>query len=179
MLERYWQLCLLSACPTPSGVAHPSTESSAMPHEALRTILATAGWPDKLATAVTFTGGTDPVLPTPFRIGAAGAATVAASGLAAAELWALRTGQRQKVAVDLRQAAASLRSGHYMRLGDGKLSAARNTIMGVYSSRDGRWSYLHCNFPNHRAAALKVLGVEEDRDAVARAVAKWDAADLE
>jgi crotonobetainyl-CoA:carnitine CoA-transferase CaiB-like acyl-CoA transferase len=66
-----------------------------------------------------------------------------------------------------------------MRLGDGKLSAARNTIMGVYSSRDGRWSYLHCNFPNHRAAALKVLGVEEDRDAVARAVAKWDAADLE
>jgi crotonobetainyl-CoA:carnitine CoA-transferase CaiB-like acyl-CoA transferase len=66
-----------------------------------------------------------------------------------------------------------------MRLGDGKLSAARNTIMGVYASRDGRWSYLHCNFPNHRAAALKVLGVEEDRDAVARAVAKWDAADLE
>src|SRR4029453_1425417 len=67
----------------------------------------------------------------------------------------------------------------YMSLGDGKLSAARNSIMGVYPSRDGRWSYLHCNFPNHRAAALKVLGVTEDRDAVARAVAKWDAVDLE
>jgi len=52
-----------------------------MPHEALRTILAVASWPDKLAAAVTFTGGTDPVLPTPFRIGVAGAATVAASGL--------------------------------------------------------------------------------------------------
>ena len=150
-----------------------------MPHEALRTILAVAGWPDKLAAAVTFTGGTDPVLPTPFRIGVAGAATVAASGLAAAELWELRTGRRQQVAVDLRQATASLRSGHYMSLGEGKLSAARNSIMGVYPSRDGRWSYLHCNFPNHRAAALKVLGVAEDRDAVARAVTKWDAADLE
>ena len=150
-----------------------------MPHEALRTILPVAGWPDKLAATVTFTGGTDPVLPTPFRIGVAGAATVAASGLAAAELWKLRTGRRQEVAVNLRQAAASLRSGHYMSLGDGKLSAARNSIMGVYPSRDGRWSYLHCNFPNHRAAALKVLGVAEDRDAVARAVAKWDAADLE
>jgi crotonobetainyl-CoA:carnitine CoA-transferase CaiB-like acyl-CoA transferase len=150
-----------------------------MPHEALRTILPVAGWPDTLAAAVTFTGGTDPVLPTPFRIGVAGAATVAASGLAAAELWELRTGRRQQVAVDLRQATASLRSGHYMSLGEGKLSAARNSIMGVYPSRDGRWSYLHCNFPNHRAAALGVLGVSEDRDAVERAVATWKAEDLE
>ena len=39
--------------------------------------------------------------------------------------------------------------------------------------------YLHCNFPNHRAAALGVLGVEEDRDAVSRAVAQWDALELE
>lgn len=68
-----------------------------MPHEALRTILPFAGWPDKLAATVTFTGGTDPVLPTAFRIGVAGAATVAASGLAAAELWELHTGRRQEV----------------------------------------------------------------------------------
>src|SRR6516165_10523240 len=51
--------------------------------------------------------------------------------------------------------------------------------MGFYPTRDGRWSYLHCNFPNHRAAALSVLGVAEDREAVARAVATWNAADLE
>jgi crotonobetainyl-CoA:carnitine CoA-transferase CaiB-like acyl-CoA transferase len=55
----------------------------------------------------------------------------------------------------------------------------RNTIMGVYPARDGRWSYLHCNFPNHRAAALDVLGVPEDREAVRRAVAGWDALALE
>ena len=54
-----------------------------MPNEALRTILPIAGWPDRRAEAVVFTGGTDPVLPTPFRIGAAGAATLAATGLAA------------------------------------------------------------------------------------------------
>ncbi len=35
------------------------------------------------------------------------------------------------------------------------------------------------NFPNHRAAALSVLGVAEDRAAVTRAVARWNAADLE
>ncbi len=149
------------------------------PQEALRTILPIAGWSDDRAAAVTFTGGADPVLPTPFRIGVAGAATVAATGLAADQLWEARTGRRQQVTVDLRQATASLRSGTYMKLGDGHLSHARNSIMGVYPSRDGRWSYLHCNFPNHRAAALGVLGVAEDRDAVARAVATWNAADLE
>src|SRR2546421_1506868 len=46
-------------------------------------------------------------------------------------------------------------------------------------ARNGRWSYLHCNFPNHRAAALGVLGVPEDREAVRQAVAKWDALELE
>src|SRR5882757_2077817 len=149
------------------------------PNEALRTILPIAGWGDTQAADVMFTGGADPVLPTPFRIGAASAATLAASGLAATQLWQARTGRRQRVAVDLRQATAALRSGHYLRLAGTDVSSERNTIMGFYPSRDGRWSYLHCNFPNHRAAALKVLGVAEDRAAVAKAVAQWDALELE
>ena len=150
-----------------------------MPNKALRSIMPVAGWPADRADAVAFTGGTDPILPTPVRIGGAGAATLAATGLAAADLWQLRTGRGQSVAVDLRRATASLRSGHYMKLGEGEVSTRRNSIMGVYPTKDGRWSYLHCNFPNHRAAALSVLGVAEDRDAVTRAVATWNAADLE
>src|SRR5215510_15048924 len=148
-------------------------------NEALRSILSIADWSERQAAEVVFTGGVDPVLPTPFRIGAAAAAAVAATGLAASELWQLRTRRRQQVTVDLRQATASLRSGRYLRLAGTSVPSARNSIMGVYPSRDGRWSYLHCNFPNHRAAALKVLGVAEDRDNVARAVATWHAADLE
>lgn len=148
--------------------------------DALRRILPATGWSGDRAADVTFTGGADPVLPTPFLVGAAGAATVAAAGLAASELWSLRTGRRQHVTVDLRQSTASLRSGTYMKLGEGALSHARNSIMGFYPSKDGRWSYLHCNFPNHRAAALKVLGVkEEDRAKVAKAVTTWNAPDLE
>src|SRR5437773_2446275 len=149
------------------------------PNETLRAILPIAGWGDGQAADVVFTGGADPVLPTPFCIGAAGAAALAASGLAATELWRARTGRRQRVTVDLRQATAALRSSQYIRLAGTGVSSARNTIMGFYPTRDGRWSYLHCNFPNHRAAALRVLGVAEDRDAVARAVATWNAADLE
>ncbi|HKA63076.1 MAG TPA: CoA transferase [Methylomirabilota bacterium] len=150
-----------------------------MSHEALRTILPVAGLPPDLARSVEVTGGADPILPTSFRIGETGAGALAAVGLAVSELWALRTGRRQQIAVDTRQATASLRSGHYLQMDGAAMSTDRNTIMGVYPARDGRWSYLHCNFPNHRAAALQVLGVPEDREAVRRAAAGWDALALE
>ena len=154
-------------------------EIMTMPNEALCCILPVVGWSDRQAAEVVFAGGADPVLPTPFRIGAAGAAALAATGLAATELWEIRAGRRQQVTVDLRQATASLHSGRYLKLAGASVPSAQNSIMGVYPTRDGRWSYLHCNFPNHRAAALAVLGVAEDRDAVARAVATWNAAELE
>jgi len=43
---------------------------------------------------------------------------------------------RNRRRVDLRHATASLRSGHYMKLGEGEVSHARNTIMGVYPTKD-------------------------------------------
>src|SRR5438552_9238585 len=66
-----------------------------------------------------------------------------------------------------------------MRMDGAPVSTERNAVMGTYPARNGRWSYLHCNFPNHRAAALRVLGVPEDREAVRKAVAEWDALELE
>jgi len=80
-----------------------------MTNDALRTILPTAGWGEERVRAVEITGGTDPILPTAFRIGETSAGALAAVGLAVAEVWALRTGRRQEVAVDTRQATASLR----------------------------------------------------------------------
>jgi crotonobetainyl-CoA:carnitine CoA-transferase CaiB-like acyl-CoA transferase len=150
-----------------------------MTNAALRTLMPIAGWPDDRAGTVEIMGGTDPVLPTPFRITETAAAALAATGLAVSDLWKLRTGRSQDVTVDARQATASLRSGHYMQMDSAPVSHERNSIMGVYPAKDGRWSYLHCNFPNHRAAALKVLGVPEDREAVREAVSKWDALELE
>src|SRR5476649_1932562 len=149
------------------------------PLDALKTILPLAGWSRDVSSDVTFNGAGDPMMRTALHVGEAGAATIAASGLAAAHLWEGRGGPRQTVGVDMRHAGAAMRSGHYMKLGDGALSAAHNSIMGFYPTKDGRWSYLHCNFPNHRAVALKVLGVPEDREAVAKAVLNWTAADLE
>jgi crotonobetainyl-CoA:carnitine CoA-transferase CaiB-like acyl-CoA transferase len=154
-------------------------EDPNMTNDALMTLLPIAGWPKERARWVEITGGSDPILPTPFRIGETSAAALAAVGLAVSDLWELRTGRRQEVTVNTRQATASLRSGKYMQMDGVPISTERNTVAGVYPARKGRWSYLHCNFPNHRAAALSVLGVPEDRQAVSEAVAKWDALDLE
>src|ERR1700691_905811 len=117
-----------------------------MAHDALRSLLPLAGWPADRAGSVEIAGGTDPVLQTPFRIGAAGAAALAASGLAAADLWEIRTGRRQTVTVDLRRAVASLRSGHYMQMNGERVPTDRAGVMGPYPAKHGRWSYLHCNF---------------------------------
>ena len=150
-----------------------------MTSAALRTILPIAGWPEACVRSVEITGGTDPILPTPLRIGETAAAALAAVGLAVSDVWALRSGRGQDVGVDVRQATASLRSARYMKLEGARVSTERNPVMGIYPARNGRWSYLHCNFPNHRAAALGVLGVPEDRAAVRAAVAQWDALELE
>src|SRR5258708_10741064 len=150
-----------------------------MAHDALRTILPIAGWPEERGRAVEIRGGGDAGLARPFRIGGAGAAALAATGLAAADLWELRTGRRQAVAVDLRQAVASPRSGNYLEVNGAKVRNERNPAMGMYPAKNGRWSYVHANFPNHRAAALRVLGCEENRQAVREAVARWDALELE
>jgi crotonobetainyl-CoA:carnitine CoA-transferase CaiB-like acyl-CoA transferase len=145
-----------------------------MPQAALRELLALARLEGEAAIA-----GADPVLRTPYRVGAAGAASLAATGIAAAELWRLRTGRRQSVAVDLAAAGASLKSGAYLRI-DGKPPAAMwDPFSLFYAVRDGRWVRFHTNYPHHRAAALGVLGVGEDVEAAKRAAASWDGLALE
>src|ERR1700733_13501281 len=150
-----------------------------MSHAALRTLVLVAGLDPERARTVEFTGGLDPILPTSFKIGETSAATVAAIGLAASDLWQLRTGRSQAAAVDARRATASLRSGHYLKMEKAEVSHERNPVMGMYPAKDGHFSYIHANFPNHRAAALKVLGAPEGKEEVRKAVAKWDALELE
>ena len=150
-----------------------------MIEQTLATILSTVEWNPARAAEPEITGSMDPILPTPFRIGETASASLAAVGLAVSDLWELRAGRRQDVGIDTRQATASLRSGKYLALDGKPVAAERTPVMGVYPAKNGRWSYLHCNFPNHRDAALGVLGVAEDREAVRRAVARWDALELE
>jgi crotonobetainyl-CoA:carnitine CoA-transferase CaiB-like acyl-CoA transferase len=152
-----------------------------MPLAALGEILAQAGLPPPRRGQIEIAGD-DPVFPTRFRVGTAGAAVVAAAALAAAELWALRNGQPpQGVAVDLRHAAAALRGARYLRIDDKPPKEIFDALSGLYQARDDRWVFLHCNFANHRQAALSVLGLpaDSDRAAVAAAVRAHDSPALE
>src|SRR5687768_1484577 len=101
--------------------------------------------------------GEDPVLPVRYRIGTAGAAALAALGLAVEALWELRGGARQRVDVDLRAATVSLRSARYLRVNGKPPPQPWDPLSGFYPVREG-WISIHCNFVNHREAAMRVLG---------------------
>ena len=58
-----------------------------MANEILRTLLPLAGWTDERTNELSITGGTDPILPTSFRIGESSAAALGALGLAVSDLW--------------------------------------------------------------------------------------------
>ena len=137
-----------------------------------------AGLPAAAADPVEIAGG-GPVFPTRYNIVPPGAAVIAATGLAAAELWKLKTGRQQRVRVNAHAAAAALRSSRYLRVNGEKPAEDPEKITGFYPLRDGRWMYLHCNFFNLRDRNVGVLGVPAKRDAVTQAVAKWDGIELE
>lgn len=122
--------------------------------------------------------GSDPVFPTPYLVGTAGAAVLGAVGLAASELWYLRTRRQQTVSVDVRAAAAALRSAYYLKIDGKSPKAPWDPLSGYYPVRDG-WVSIHCNFPNHRDAAMKVLGNPADRAAAENASRKWEGLALE
>lgn len=123
--------------------------------------------------------GADLQLPSIFRVGTIAAATIAAQALAASEIWRLRSGRTQQIEVAMRRALAMFRSERYLTV-DGKPPADPwSPIAGYYRAGDGRWIQLHTNFPHHRDGVLRVLGCANERDAVAAAIARWNAGELD
>jgi crotonobetainyl-CoA:carnitine CoA-transferase CaiB-like acyl-CoA transferase len=143
------------------------------PHEILTHLWQLAGGEPSALSAVTLTGE-EPQLPSSFRVAAAAQASMAASGLVAAEIWRMRSGESQEVAVDMRHAVVECRSERYLRV-DGKPPPPTwDPTAGIYKTRDGRFVRLHTNFPHHRAAVCKVLGCAEEREAIQAALMQWD-----
>src|ERR1700704_3300790 len=132
--------------------------------------------------------GTDPVFSTRFKIGETCAAVLGGVGVAVSDIWEMKTGRRQKVSIDVRHAAAGLRSSAYLQRpgADGvcepvvnKNHEAMREITQPWPTKDGRWVLPHFGLPNLQARMLKLLGCEPAPGSVAKAVAKWDALDLE
>ncbi|HEY1820831.1 MAG TPA: CoA transferase [Trebonia sp.] len=122
--------------------------------------------------------GTDPVLPTPPRVGELGAAAIAAAALAAARLHEGRTGQAQRVTVDVDAATAAMRSFTYIA----DVAApprAPSSIQQFFVTEDDRWIFLHRRAAHHAARQERVLGCGPSDVEVAEAVRRWKGATLE
>jgi len=143
------------------------------PHEILRDIWTSAGGETAALDALTLTGE-EPQLPSSFRVAAAAQASVAATGLAAAKIWKMRSGQGQDVSVDMRHAVVECRSERYLRVDGKPPPPAWDAIAGIYKTRDAKFVRLHTNFPHHRDAVCKVLNCKPERDDVQAALLQWD-----
>jgi crotonobetainyl-CoA:carnitine CoA-transferase CaiB-like acyl-CoA transferase len=137
-----------------------------------------AGLDDDAFDDLAFTGS-EPALPSSFAVGTAAQATIGATALAAADLWRLRTGRRQRVRVEMRDAAIEFRSERYLRVDGKEPSDQHDRIAGLYRCGDGRWARLHTNLPHHCQGLLELLGCDHDPAAVRRALQGWPAEKLE
>jgi crotonobetainyl-CoA:carnitine CoA-transferase CaiB-like acyl-CoA transferase len=144
------------------------------PKQILADLWTLAGGESAALDAVTLTGD-GPQLPSSFRVAVAAQTSIAAAGLAAANIWKLRSRQGQEVAVDMRHAVVECRSERYLRLDDTPPPPAWDAIAGVYKTGGHRFVRLHTNFPHHRDAVCRVLNCKAERDEVQAALMQWDA----
>lgn len=130
--------------------------------------------PERLAAHVVEQG--QGAMASAFAVSDFAAATTGAAALALTEFIEARSDKLPAAQVDRR--LASMWFAKSIRPVGWSLKDPWDPIAGNYAARDG-WIRLHTNAPHHRAAALSVLGVAADRDAVAQAVSRWYAQALE
>jgi len=142
----------------------------------LATLRRAAQQPEVALDAIKLTGA-EPILCSSFAVGTAVRTTIAAAALAAGELWRLRRGQRQHISVDMRDAAVEFRSEHHLRVNgvaDGCEPTGRRRSGRARRSCPPRRERGH-----HRNRLLALLGCDDDREAVQRALCGWNAEGLE
>ena len=139
----------------------------------LRNVWAQAGGDESTLDRIRFKGA-DPILPSVFRVGEVASTSIAAAGAAAAELWRMRTGIEQDVEVDVRAAATAFRGERYLRIDREVPASPWGPLSGYFKTGDGRYVQLHANFPHHHRGIVELLGCEDDRAAVKRALVDWE-----
>lgn len=129
--------------------------------------------------------GDDPIVDSRHRPGAAAAAALAAQGVGIAAIWKARSGIGQDVRVEARRAAVpGLQTINFMRQnGHAHDLFPRSTksFTDFFRTKDGRQIYLlrTTMYVENLIGTLELLGCSYDADSMARAVARWDAEELE
>lgn len=137
--------------------------------------------PDEALASVQLQGGDDIAIPSSFKIGHLAQSSIALSGLAAALVHSRRNATTiPRVFVNRKHAIAEFRSEALYLLNGQKPELPWGSIGGLHKTSDG---YVRCHdsFPNHRNAALKLLGCSTtaSRTQVAEKIRSWKSADLE
>ncbi|MGQ9370162.1 CoA transferase [Azospirillum sp. ST 5-10] len=149
-------------------------------HRKLDEILGDEGAVQRSAPSVEITGH-DPIYPTPFRVGEAGAVALAGYAMGINEIWRQRSGRGQTAVIDVAAAAVSLKSvAHLLQQGyPVPFPDPAYPLTDFHRCRDGRSIFLHAGYPKLRDGLLKLLGCPNDRAAIDAAVATWDSGELE
>lgn len=134
--------------------------------------------------AVTLTGA-DPVVDSRHRLGEASAAAIAAAAFSMAALWRQRSGEGQDITVDARRAVLpGLRSIYHIEQSGHRHDVPPRSSyppVSFFETRDGRQFFV-LRAVAYAETLLKTLDLLDCTFApasMARAVAKWDALDLE
>ena len=116
--------------------------------------------------------GNEAHLPTPFRASAAAAAALGLGAGIASEIWRLRGGERQSIAIDMAAAAATLMSSKLARKDGAALPPPLpgNPVTGFYQSADRRWLHLHGGFGPITPRLLDLLNAKNEADSILEGV---------
>jgi len=130
--------------------------------------------------------GADPVVTGVVACGSAAALGLVAKSVGIAALWQARGNPGQDIAMDVRVAPHRLCPFYDLKweLLNGLLPATEFDLTNLvytnfWRTADDRWVLPQGHYPRQRTATLKLLQTYDDRDAIAAAIARWDAAELE
>lgn len=127
--------------------------------------------------------GSDPVTDSPWYIGEAAAAALAAQAVAVSEIWNIRKGgiQEQTIGIDVADAALSTLRCNYMRQNGYiiPLPDIDYPTVGMYQTKDNKFVFINGGYPALRRGILRILKCPDDRDAISSALLQWNAHDIE
>ncbi|GAA3354155.1 hypothetical protein GCM10017744_010760 [Streptomyces antimycoticus] len=167
------------------GVRERATTDDFDPHAELRDILAPLGMsPEDCGGTVTFLKK-DPLMPSATRLGGAAAVALVQQSVVAAKLWRMRTGIGQDITVDLGQAIRRLApaseftwetlNGYPADIPDRFVGA----YLSFYKTADDRHIIPANIYPGIKSKTLEALDCADNPPALAKAIARHTADELE
>ncbi|KAF5692381.1 CAIB BAIF family enzyme [Fusarium denticulatum] len=149
--------------------------------DVLKEVWTGLGLPKTALTAIRLPGEEGPALPSSFKIGIIGQASIGLSALAAAQIHSIRNkAPVPTVRVPLEHAVVEYKCERLYTVSDELAPPSGGAIGGLHKTSDG-YVRIHDGFPNHVQGTLDLLGLKSGatRQQVSEQTADWASIDLE